>query len=241
MLRIDILTLFPEVFEPVLGSSITARARVSGLVEWHTANIRDFADNKHNKVDDRPFGGGPGMVMMCQPLWDCVQHVEAESEVPARRILLSPQGRPLTQELVRELAQLPRLLMICGHYEGIDERVVEKLDPIEVSVGDFVLSGGEIPALALIDAVVRTLPGALGHDDSASQDSFEITDETGRPLLDCPHFTRPREWMGVEVPEVLVSGDHAAVDAWRLERSRERTRVRRPDLLGPDNGGEAGN
>ncbi|MFG0257484.1 MAG: tRNA (guanosine(37)-N1)-methyltransferase TrmD [Phycisphaerales bacterium JB043] len=238
MLRIDILTLFPEVFEPVLGSSITSRARASGLVEWHTTNIRDFADNKHNKVDDRPFGGGPGMVMMCQPLWDCVHHVESQAPERSTRILLSPQGRPLTQDLVRELSQLSRLLLICGHYEGIDERVITKLEPLEISVGDFVLSGGEIPAMALIDAVVRLLPGALGHDESASQDSFEITDGKGRPMLDCPHYTRPREWMGLEVPEILVSGDHAAVDAWRQKQSRERTQVRRPDLLGPDSGGD---
>ncbi|MBL0920627.1 MAG: tRNA (guanosine(37)-N1)-methyltransferase TrmD [Phycisphaerales bacterium] len=160
-MRIDILTLFPEVFEPVLGASITGRARSAGLVEWHPTDIREFADNKHKKVDDRPFGGGPGMVMMCQPLWDCVHAVEAADPRPATRLLMSPQGEPLTQSIVEQFAGLPRLLIIAGHYEGIDERVVERLAPREISMGDFVLSGGEIPALALIDAVVRLLPGAL--------------------------------------------------------------------------------
>jgi tRNA (guanine37-N1)-methyltransferase len=234
VLRIDILSLFPEVFEPVLGSSICGRARQSGLVEWHATNIRDFADNKHNKVDDRPFGGGPGMVMMCQPVWDAVHHVEAQDSAPATRILLTPQGRPMTQELARELSAQQRLLFICGHYEGIDERVVAKLEPLEISLGDFVCSGGEIPAMAVIDAVVRLLPGALGHEDSAGQDSFEIVDSSSdQRLLDCPHYTRPREWMGMEVPNVLLSGDHGNVEKWRLERSRERTRARRPDML-PD-------
>ncbi|MBX3353058.1 MAG: tRNA (guanosine(37)-N1)-methyltransferase TrmD [Phycisphaeraceae bacterium] len=230
-LRIDILTLFPEVFEPVLGASITGRARAAGVVEWRATNIRDFADNKHKKVDDRPFGGGPGMVMMCQPLFDAVRAVEAEDPRPATRILLTPQGAPLTQALVEELARRERLLLIAGHYEGIDERVIEELAPLEVSVGDFVLSGGEIPALALIDAVVRLLPGALGHDQSAAEDSFMPTGPGGQRLLDCPHYTRPREWNGRAVPEVLMSGDHGKVDRWRLEQKLERTRSRRPDLL----------
>jgi tRNA (guanine37-N1)-methyltransferase len=232
-LRIDILTLFPEVFEPVLGSSITGRARAAGLVEWHATNIRDFADNKHKKVDDRPFGGGPGMVMMCQPVWDCVQAVEARDSRKATRILLTPQGRPLTQPMVEDFATRERLLLIAGHYEGLDERVIEELAPVEVSIGDFVLSGGEIPALALIDAVVRLLPGALGHEDSAAEDSFMPVGEGGQRLLDCPHYTRPREWRGKTAPEVLFSGDHGKVAKWRLEQKRDRTRERRPDLLPP--------
>ncbi len=232
-LRIDILTLFPGLFEPVLGESITGRARAAGLVEWHATNIRDFADNKHNKVDDRPFGGGPGMVMMCQPVWDAVAAVEARDPRTATRILLTPQGRPLTQPLVEDLATRERLLLIAGHYEGLDERVVEELAPIEVSIGDFVLSGGEIPALALIDAVVRLLPGALGHEDSAAEDSFMPVGQGGERLLDCPHYTRPREWRGKPVPEVLMSGDHGKVDRWRLDQKLSRTRERRPDLLPP--------
>lgn len=231
--RIDILTLFPDLFEPVLSESITGRARKAGLVEWHTHDIRRFAANKHSKVDDRPFGGGPGMVMMCQPLWDCVKSVEAEDPRPPRRILMTPQGTPLTQPLVESLAAEPRLLLIAGHYEGIDERVIEKLAPLELSVGDYVLSGGEIPAMLLVDAVVRLLPGALGHEDSAAEDSFSrsLTPAGVKRLLDCPHYTRPREWEGVEVPEILVSGDHEKVARWRLEKKLARTQARRPDLL----------
>lgn len=230
-LRIDILSIFPEVFEPVLGSSISGRAREAGLVEWFAANIRDYAENKHHKVDDRPFGGGPGMVMMCQPVWDAVQGVEAMDPRPATRILLTPQGERLTQPIVRELAGQERLLLLCGHYEGLDERVIERLAPRQISIGDFVLSGGEIPALALIDAVVRLLPGALGHEQSAEQESFEPAEPAGPPMLDCPHYTRPRVWMGMEAPEVLVSGDHGRVARWRREQALRRTRERRPDLL----------
>lgn len=238
-LRIDILTTFPEMFsaEPpaALGVSIPARALAAGLVEWFATDIRAYATDRHQKTDDRPFGGGPGMVMMCQPLWDAVHAVEAADPRPATRVLLSPQGRPLTQALVEDLATHQRLLLIAGHYEGIDERVVQKLAPMEVSLGDYVLSGGELGAMVLIDAVIRLLPGALGHGASASGDSFSILGIPGsrdhRRLLDCPHYTRPREWMGMEVPEVLVSGDHARVAAWRREQMLQRTRERRPDLL----------
>lgn len=257
-MHIDILTTFPELFtlEPpgVLGVSIPARAARAGAVSFHTTNVRDFADNKHDKTDDRPFGGGPGMVMMCQPLWDAVQAVEAADATPATRILFTPQGTPLTQALVQDLASRPRLLLIAGHYEGIDQRVIDRLAPMEVSIGDYVLSGGELAALVLIDAVVRLLPGVLGHDASAAQDSFSPLpttnpnaepidpkllarwcDELGvRPdarLLDCPHYTRPREWEGISVPDELLSGDHNAVARWRLEQMVRRTRQRRPDLL----------
>jgi tRNA (guanine37-N1)-methyltransferase len=234
-LFIDILTLFPSVFEPVLGESIPGRARDAGLVSWRCTNIRDYADNKHSKVDDRPFGGGPGMVMMCQPLWDAVRAVEAQdAAIPATRILMTPQGEPLTQGIVEELACKPRLLLIAGHYEGIDERVIERLAPREISVGDFVLSGGEIPAMCLIDAVVRLLPGALGHAESAGQDSFSANASDGRRLLDCPHYTRPRVWEGMEAPDVLMSGDHGAVERWRAEQRERRTRERRPDVFPDD-------
>ncbi|MEQ9617304.1 MAG: tRNA (guanosine(37)-N1)-methyltransferase TrmD [Phycisphaerales bacterium] len=231
-MRIDILTLFPGLFEPVLSESITGRARASGIVEWFITDIRRYADNKHSKVDDRPFGGGPGMVMMCQPLWDCVNDVEQQDDRETTRILFTPTGEPLTQPIVEDLAGKDRLLLIAGHYEGIDQRVVDRLAPREISVGDYVLSGGEIPALLLVDAVTRLLPGALGHGDSAAQDSFSAADEKGRPLLDCPHYTRPREWMGESVPDVLVSGNHENVSRWRLEKMKELTRARRPDLLG---------
>ena len=253
-MRIDVLTTFPELFSPespgVLGVSIPKRVIDAGLIEVHASDIRAFADNKHNKTDDRPFGGGPGMVMMCQPVWDAVQAVESSDPTPARRVLLTPQGKPLTQDLVEQLAREPRLLMIAGHYEGIDERVIERLDPLEISLGDYVLSGGELGALVLIDAIARVQPGALGHEDSALEDSFsqaQTTDAEGKPirkkqlakldmpegakLLDCPHYTRPRVWEGMEVPEELLSGDHEAVALWRLKQRLQRTLERRPDLL----------
>ncbi len=230
-LRFDILSLFPEMFPGVLGASILGRAQQGGFASYHLHDIRDFADNKHAKVDDRPFGGGPGMVMMCQPLHDCVLATEGQDETPATRILLTPQGEPLRQERVEELAKLPRLLLIAGHYEGVDERVIETLDPLEISVGDYVLSGGELAAMVLIDAIVRLIPGVLGHDDSAAEDSFSPSGDEGRRLLDCPHYTRPRVWNDRGVPDVLLSGDHGAVAKWREEKMIERTRARRPDLL----------
>ncbi len=256
-MRIDVLTTFPEMFgyEPpaVMAVSIPGRARAAGLVEWQATDIRAFAGNKHAKTDDRPFGGGPGMVMTCQPVWDAVMAVEASDTRPAHRVLLTPQGRPLTQATVERLAGLPRLLLICGHYEGLDERVIEILEPEEISLGDYVLSGGELAAMVLMDAVIRQLPGVLGHEESAGQDSFgsephkdpngdpidtKVMAKLGIPagarLLDCPHYTRPREWMGLAVPEVLLGGDHAAVARWRLEQRLARTRQRRPDLLDPD-------
>ncbi len=221
-LRVDILTTFPEMFSAAspaaLGVSIPARAAAAGLLELHATDIRAYATDKHNKTDDRPFGGGPGMVMMCQPLWDAVAAVEAQDPRPATRILLTPQGQPLKQPLVEDLAKRPRLLLIAGHYEGIDERVIEKLAPMEVSIGDYVLSGGELAAMVLIDAVTRLIPGATGDADSPLQDSFGA-DPSGSRLLDCPHYTRPREWMGIPVPEVLISGDHAKVDAWRAQQN----------------------
>jgi len=230
-MRIDILTLFPEMLEATLETSIVKRAREAGHVEINTFDIRDWAENKHRKVDDRPFGGGPGMVMMCQPLYDAVKAVERQSNTPARRVHFTPQGKPLTQERVEALAKEKHLLLIAGHYEGIDERVIEMLEPLELSTGDYVLSGGELPALLLVDAVVRLLPGVLGHADSAAEDSFSQRDADGNRVLDCPHYTRPRVWNEMEVPEILLSGDHDAVDAWRQEQSRKRTELRRPDLL----------
>jgi tRNA (guanine37-N1)-methyltransferase len=174
------------------------------------------------------------MVMMCQPLYDAVMAVEAMDERKAVRVLMTPQGERLQQQRVEAMAACERLLLIAGHYEGIDERVIEELQPLEVSIGDFVVSGGELPAMALIDAVVRLLPGVLGHQDSAAEDSFAPRGDEGRRLLDCPHYTRPREWKGREVPNVLLSGDHGAVEQWRLEQMIERTRRRRPDLLEKD-------
>lgn len=253
-MRIDILTLFPEMFPGVLNASIVGRAAQAGLVRFHLHDIRDWAGNKHAKVDDRPFGGGPGMVMMCQPLHDAVVAVEKMEDGPAgtpeertegrrerqrtaTRILLSPQGQPLDQRRVEQLASEPRLLLIAGHYEGVDERVIDELKPLELSIGDYVLSGGELAAMVLIDSVVRLLPGALGHEDSAAQDSFALRPSSiesgseGRRLLDCPHYTRPRTWRGRDVPDVLLSGDHGSIEAWRRQQMLERTQARRPDLL----------
>ncbi|MCZ6834837.1 MAG: tRNA (guanosine(37)-N1)-methyltransferase TrmD [Planctomycetota bacterium] len=236
-MRFDILSLFPEMFPGVLNASILGRAATGGFASYHLHDIRDFADNKHAKVDDRPFGGGPGMVMMCQPLHDCVLAVEGQDETPATRILLTPQGERLDQRRVEDLATRSRLLIIAGHYEGVDERVIDELAPLELSVGDYVLSGGELPAMTLIDSIVRLLPGVLGHEDSAAEDSYSVRASApdsggeGRRLLDCPHFTRPRIWKDRAVPDVLLSGDHGAVDEWRLEQMVERTRLRRPELL----------
>ena len=238
-MRIDILTLFPEMFQGVLGASILARAAAVGSAGYHLHNIRDYATDRHRSVDDRPFGGGPGMVMMCQPLHDAVQAVEKMNETAAKRVLLTPQGKRLDQEMVEMLAREERLLLIAGHYEGIDERVIQELQPLEISIGDYVLSGGELPAMVLIDAVVRLLPDVLGHEDSAAEDSFAMRPSSGdgregRRLLDCPHYTRPRVWKDRAVPEVLLSGDHQAVAEWRMQEMIERTRERRPDLMKDD-------
>jgi len=241
-LRIDLLTIFPEMFPAVLGASILGRAAEKGVVTYHVHDIRQWTEDRHNRVDDRPFGGGPGMVMMCQPLFDSVRAVELMDERAAHRVLLTPQGRPLDQSVVERLARTPRLLLIAGHYEGVDERVIDELAPEEISVGDYVLSGGELAAMIVVDAVVRLQAGALGHEQSAAEDSFAARSlgnacdgQTAR-LLDCPHYTRPRVWKDRAVPEVLLGGDHGAVARWRMEQMIERTRVRRPDLLPPQVG-----
>jgi tRNA (guanine37-N1)-methyltransferase len=224
-MRIDVLTLFPEVCEPFFAVSIIQRARAAGRVEIVCTNIRDFATDTHRSVDDKPFGGGPGMVMMCGPVFAAAEHVEATSSGPATRVLLTPQGETFNQTVARELATKPHLVLICGHYEGFDERIRTGLNCREISVGDYVLSGGEPAAMVVVDAVVRLLPGALGHELGAQSDSFS------EGLLEYPQYTRPREFRGMSVPEVLVSGDHARVDQWRRQQAVERTRKRRPDLL----------
>lgn len=243
-MRVDILTLFPEMFAGVLGSSILKRAAEAvanpadpadirpPVVEYHLTNIRDYTADKHSKVDAPSFGGGPGMVMQCQPVWDALQAAEAADPRPATRIVTTPQGEKLSQRLVEELATQPRLLIVAGHYEGIDQRVIDRMAPVrEISIGDYVLSGGELAAMVVIDAVVRLLPGVLGHEESAACDSFS---EGAKRMLDHPHYTRPRVWEGMEVPEVLLSGDHAKIAAWRREAALKRTKQRRPDLLGPE-------
>ncbi len=227
-MRIDVITLFPEVVQPYVTASILGRAQTSGRVRILTHQLREYSADPHRKVDDRPFGGGPGMVLSCQPVCDAVADVEALDPLPAHRILLTPQGRPFCQAAADRLARLPRLLLICGHYEGYDERIVSLLEPEEISLGDFVLTGGEIAALAVMDAVVRLLPGVLGHADGAADESFQA----GR--LEHPQYTRPREFRGRSVPDVLISGNHAEIDAWRQAQSELRTHQRRPDLLEPN-------
>ena len=223
-MRIDILTLFPEMFDGPLSASIVQRARTAGVVEIVLTNLRDFARDKYRKVDDAPFGGGAGMVMMCQPVFDAVESIRPQTSPDGRVILMSPQGRPFNQEIARQLAGEPRLILVAGHYEGFDERIRQGLADDEISLGDFVLSGGEIAAMAVVDAVVRLLPGALGSAESLAEESF------GQGLLEYPQYTRPRVFRDLPVPEVLLNGDHAKIARWRHEEAVRRTKERRPDL-----------
>jgi tRNA (guanine37-N1)-methyltransferase len=220
--RVDVLTIFPGIFDSPLRESLLGRAIRAGLVDVRVHDIRDHAGDKHRTVDDYGFGGGPGMVMKPGPIFDAV---EALGTGPKRVLLLSPAGRKLDQRLVRELAAEPWLVLVCGRYEGIDERVAEGLPAEEVSIGDFVLSGGEVPALAILEAVTRLIPGVVGNQQSLSAESFE------QGLLDHPHYTRPREFRGRPVPEVLTSGDHGRIRRWRNQAALEKTRRNRPDLL----------
>lgn len=224
MLRIDILTLFPEMFAAVLGTSIPKRAAEKGKVSYHLTNIREFATDKHQSVDDKPFGGGPGMVMMCQTLFDAVENAEREDPRPAKRLLLSPQGKVFDQAMAQRLAQEERLLLIAGHYEGFDERIIDGLQPTELSIGDYVLSGGELAAMVIVDAVVRLLPGVLGAEDGAADETF------ADGLLEYPQYTRPREFRGMVVPDVLLGGNHKEIAQWRQLQRQQRTQVRRPAL-----------
>jgi tRNA (guanine37-N1)-methyltransferase len=221
----DVVTLFPEMFAAVTESGITRRAREQGLYRLSCWNPRDYATDNYRTVDDRPYGGGPGMVMLAEPLDKAIAAIRAVQGGGARVILMSPQGRPLTHRRVLELAQQRQLILLCGRYEGIDQRLIDAEVDEEISLGDFVLSGGEIAALALIDAIVRQLPGALNDAASAQQESFV------EGLLDCPHYTRPEDYRGVRVPAVLMSGHHAEIERWRRKQALGRTRLRRPDLL----------
>jgi tRNA (guanine37-N1)-methyltransferase len=222
-MRIDILTLFPEMFEGFCQAGIVGRAVARGLVDIRRANFRDFAADAYGSVDDAPFGGGPGMVLMCQPIFDAVESLRKDSP-PGKVVLLSPQGQVFDQAMASRLKDEPRLILVAGHYEGFDERIRLGLADMEVSVGDFVLSGGEVAAMALIDAVVRLLPGALGKEESLAEESFS------QGLLEYPQYTRPREYRGMDVPAVLTSGDHAEIARWRQEQAQLRTMRRRPDL-----------
>lgn len=227
--RFDVITLFPEMFKALTESGVTRRANQSDLYQLNTWNPRQFTLDKHKTVDDRPYGGGPGMVMMYQPLKDTLTAIEqackTENDNKPHVVYLSPQGQPLTQQKVAELTQYKNITLLCGRYEGVDERLIESSIDEEISIGDFVVSGGELPAMMLMDSVIRLIPGALGHNQSAEQDSFSDG------LLDCPHYTRPEEVDEMTVPSVLLEGNHAKIDAWRQEQKLARTQKRRPDLL----------
>ena len=226
-MRVDVFTLFPEVFPTYMDSSILKRAQAADLLELGLHNIRDYATDKHHVTDDEPYGGGGGMVMKPEPIFSAVESVlGAPPSIPI--ILLSPQGRVFDQSVANELSRLPHFALLCGRYEGVDERVRQHLVTDEISIGDYVLTGGELAAMVLIDAAVRLLPGALGAEDGAANDSH------AGGLLEGPHYTRPPEFRGWEVPELLKSGDHAKIAAWRRQQALQRTRERRPDLLPPE-------
>jgi len=233
--KIDVLTIFPEFFEQVFDFGIIRRAKLAGIVEINVHDIREFATDKHKMVDDRPFGGGDGMVMKPEPIFAAIEAVVGTSErdnYPAGTsvVMLSPQGRPFKQAVAKEMADVKHLVLICGRYEGVDERVNDALVTEEISIGDYVLSGGEPAAIVVVDGIVRLQPGALGSDTSAENDSFSDR------LLDCPHYTRPAEFRGMKVPEVLLNGNHAQIEKWRAEKALEKTRSIREDLLKGENG-----
>ncbi len=223
-MKFHILTLFPEMTDTCLHASILGRAARSGCVSFHTVNIRDYTTNKHKKVDDYTYGGGAGMLMQAQPVYDAWNSVQSGSEARIRTIYVTPQGRTFTQELARELSREAELIFLCGHYEGIDERVLEEVATDFVSVGDYVLTGGELPALVMVDAIARLVPGVLHNENSAETESFQ------NGLLEYPQYSRPPIWHGKEVPDVLLSGNHKKIAQWRLEQSVIRTQQRRPDL-----------
>ena len=224
-MRIDILTLFPEMCNAYLSESIIGRARKAGKVQIECVDIRDYTKDKHRRVDDTPYGGGMGMIMQVEPIYDCYNSLCRKTDAKPHLIYLTPQGKTLTQKRVRELAQMDNIALLCGHYEGIDERVIEELQPEEISVGDYVLTGGELPALILADSISRMLPGVLSEDECFEEESHYSS------LLEYPQYTRPYEWRGRTVPDVLLTGHHANVDKWRRQQSLKRTFERRPDIL----------
>lgn len=223
-MRIDILTIFPEMFEGILSSSMLGRAAAAGILEFHVHNIRDYSLNKHHNTDDYPYGGGAGMVMMAQPIMDCIDAVTAMDGASPRRILMTPRGRQLSTELGRALSKEERILILAGHYEGVDERVMDLIDD-EISIGDYILTGGELPAMVLIDCLSRFIPGVLGSSESAEDESFS------EGLLEYPQYTRPAEYRGKSVPEVLLNGNHAEIRKWRRRESLVKTAANRPDLI----------
>ena len=221
---VDIVTIFPQMVEPALAEGVVGRARASGLVDVRVRDLRAYTSDRHRVVDDMPFGGGPGMVMKPEPLFRAIEGISAERGAPSAVILTTPQGRRFSHAEAVRFSQMERLIIICGRYEGVDERVAEALVTDEISIGDYVLTGGELPALVVVDAVVRLVPGVVGDEGSVAADSFVDG------LLDCPHYTRPAEFRGMKVPDVLLSGHHAEIARWRREQQRRRTEERRPDL-----------
>lgn len=224
-MKITIMTLFPEMCNAVLDESIIGRARKNGIIEIDTVNIRDFTHDKHNRVDDAPYGGGMGMLMQTQPIYDCFASLCSEDGKKPHLIYMSAQGKTLTQKRVKELSQLPNIAILCGHYEGVDERIIEEIVDEEISIGDYVLTGGELPALILSDSIARMIDGVLPNDEAKELESHYSG------LLEYPQYTRPPEWHGRKVPDILLSGHHGNIDKWRRERSLERTLERRPDML----------
>lgn len=230
-MRFDVLTLFPEIFSGYVGQSLLHKAIQRGLVQLTIHDLRHWSTDKHRKVDDRPYGGGPGMVIRVEPVVDAVEEIQSQRESPGRLVLLTPQGRRLDQRIVEELARDKRLVLLCGRYEGFDQRVIDILQPDELSIGDFVLNGGEVAAMTVIDAVIRLVPGVLGDEDSSLHDSFS----SGNRWLESAQYTRPREYRGHRVPDVLLRGNHEEIARWRTEQSYLKTRARRSDLLGGEN------
>ena len=225
-MRFDVLTLFPQIFTGYQSQSILAKAIENGLTRIELHDIREWAEGIHRKLDDRPFGGGPGMILMVEPIVRCVRHVQ-NLDVPGRLVMLTPQGRKLDQHVIEELSAESRILLLCGRYEGFDQRVSDILQPDEISIGDFILNGGEVAAMVMIDALIRMVPGVLGDENSSVEDSFS----RGNRRLEYPQYTRPREFEGFKVPEILLSGDHEAIRQWREQESLKRTAQRRQDLL----------
>ncbi len=226
-MRFDVLTLFPDIFPGYLSQSILNKSIERGLVEIHVHNMRDWAAGKHNKIDDTPYGGGPGMVLMVEPVVNCVRDVQKMAPEPGTVMMMTPQGRRLNQPMVEELTTNKRMIVLCGRYEGFDQRVIDILNPVEVSIGDYILNGGEVAAMVLVDSLVRMVPGVLGDELSSWDDSFS----RGNRMLEYPQYTRPREFEGCDVPEILLSGNHKAIEEWRSAKSLEKTKEKRSDLL----------
>ncbi len=227
-MRIDVLTIFPNMFDAVLGESIVKRAKEKRVVEINIIDLRLFSKDKHKKVDDKPFGGGPGMVMNAEPFFEAVNYIRKKTKdrrLKTKTILLSPKGKKFDQALALKLSKYEHMVLLCGHYEGIDERVAEGLADAEISIGDFVLTGGELPAMVIIDSIVRLLPGALGDENSSKDESFS------EDLLEYPHYTRPADYNGMKVPDVLLSGDHEKIKEWRKKEALKITKKKRPDLI----------